>query len=236
MNYANPELREALAAEYALGTLQGAVKRRFEGLMRDDRALRDLVADWQGRLNPLAEWVRPVQPPAHVWTAIANAVGVPAEEEPAPQASLLSRLWDSMPLWRAVASVSAAVIVAFIIYFSIIYEPIRPSHIAILVDQSGQPLWVAGLDETDSYLTLKPVAAPAIEAGKSLELWLVSSVGEPRSLGLLTPDGYAANVTRGQTHVLLRSSLAVSVEPEGGSHTGAPTGPIVGIGHIVPNI
>ncbi len=47
MNYQNPELRDRLAAEYALGTLRGAARRRFQRLMKDDPALRDLTLGWE---------------------------------------------------------------------------------------------------------------------------------------------------------------------------------------------
>jgi anti-sigma-K factor RskA len=55
MNYFEPELRDRLAAEYALGTLRGLARRRFERLLSGNAALRDLVKDWELRVNLLAE-------------------------------------------------------------------------------------------------------------------------------------------------------------------------------------
>ena len=43
MNYGDPTLRDHLAAEYALGTLRGRARRRFERLMAEDAGLRALV-------------------------------------------------------------------------------------------------------------------------------------------------------------------------------------------------
>ena len=71
MNYADPELRERLAAEYALGALSGLSRRRFERLLSSDRDLGDLVEDWELRLNLLIELAPPVEPRAQVWDEIA---------------------------------------------------------------------------------------------------------------------------------------------------------------------
>ena len=65
MNYADPELRERLAADYALGTLRGPARKRFERLLADDAGLADLVEDWELRLNLLAKSAPAVEPPAH---------------------------------------------------------------------------------------------------------------------------------------------------------------------------
>ncbi|NVZ76261.1 anti-sigma factor, partial [Pseudomonas gingeri] len=46
MNYQNPRLRRALAADYAIGLMSAAGRRRFESLMRDDARLRAQVAEW----------------------------------------------------------------------------------------------------------------------------------------------------------------------------------------------
>ena len=52
MNYQTPERRRALAADYAIGLMQGAARRRFEMLLLDDAALREELAQWQGSLAP----------------------------------------------------------------------------------------------------------------------------------------------------------------------------------------
>ena len=65
MKYRDEETREALAAEYALGTLQGPARRRFERSLKDDPGLRRLVVEWQARLAPLDAVAQPVPPPPH---------------------------------------------------------------------------------------------------------------------------------------------------------------------------
>ncbi len=235
MNYSDPELRERLAAEYALGMLRGAARRRFDRLMREDRALRDLVADWEGRLNPLVEWVRPVPPPTRVWEAIARAIGVP-EAGAGEQGSRIARIWNSLDFWRGVGSAALAAAIALLVYIAAVLEPAAPSHIAVLADQDGQPVWLASLDEASGQLKVRPLDLPPTEPGKSLELWLVPPAGAPRSLGLLPETGLSANVTHGQAAVLALGALAVSLEPEGGSPTGGPTGPVLWSGRVVPNI
>lgn len=134
MNYSDPELRDRLAAEYALGTLSGLTRRRFERLMSGDRNLRGLVEDWEQRLSPLAEMIPDVEPPAHVWDEIASRIGherarAPVENvQPARAAAnrirpafaaaplerdssdepWLGRVWRSLAFWRGAAALAAA--------------------------------------------------------------------------------------------------------------------------------
>ena len=105
MNYADPELRDRLAAEYALGTLRGLARRRFERLLSGNASLRDLVKDWELRVNLLSESAPAVEPPAHVWEQIAQRIG----PESAPmRESWLNRLWDSINFWRGISALAAA--------------------------------------------------------------------------------------------------------------------------------
>ena len=130
MNYADPELRDRLAAEYALGTLSGLDRRRFERLLSGDRDLRDLVEDWELRLNLLAESAPAVEPPAHVWDEIARQIA-PAAAAPVRE-GWLDRLWDSLGFWRAAAALAAATAAALVLYVAFLPPSAAPEQIAAL--------------------------------------------------------------------------------------------------------
>ncbi|WP_348644590.1 anti-sigma factor [Methylobacterium sp. WL1] len=75
---------------------------------------------------------------------------------------------------------------------------------------------------------VRPVGAEA-PAGRSLELWYVGAEG-PKPLGLV--GGGATRVTLPQG-ASPDAVLAVSVEPQGGSPSGQPTGPVVFTGKLI---
>src|SRR5919108_3078886 len=72
--YSSPKLRDALAAEYVIGTLRGRARERFESLMRYDPQLRRLVAEWEARLTPLAGAAGEIAPPSRVWKALSRRI------------------------------------------------------------------------------------------------------------------------------------------------------------------
>jgi quercetin dioxygenase-like cupin family protein len=74
MKYDDPDLQDMLAAEYALGTLTGAARRRFERLMAADPALGRLVEAWEQRLNALGGALPPVEPPPGLKLAIERRI------------------------------------------------------------------------------------------------------------------------------------------------------------------
>src|SRR5690625_1811363 len=108
MNYDQPQLRQMLAAEYALGTLGGPARRRFESLLAADRGLRAELVFWEARFAQLGLDLAPVAPDPGVWTAVEKRLGAPApraEQAPAPRRAW----WRSLRFWRW-AFVLAAVV------------------------------------------------------------------------------------------------------------------------------
>lgn len=256
MNYDDPTLRDHLAAEYALGTLKGRARRRFERLMAADPALRGLVAGWESRLNPLAESVGAVAPPAAVWARIDQALGRrtvdlrPAvrarrgwwerlfarPQQPIPTMATAG-MWYCVGLWRTIGLGGVALATALALYL-VVGQPAvvpAPTHIAVLAASDGAAVLVARLDAGSGRLAFTAVALPSVAPDQSLELWLLPPGGAaPRSLGLVDASVPARDVPAAEIAGLTAGALAVSLEPAGGSPTGQPTGPVLYSGPVLP--
>ncbi|MBK7261147.1 MAG: anti-sigma factor [Rubrivivax sp.] len=226
MDYSRPERAERLAAEYVLGTLRGPARRRFETLLPAHPALRQAVAQWQQALVPLATSVVPVAPPLQVWQGVQTRLFGAAAAAPS--------LWQRLALWRGLSGFATAAAVAMFLVASQTPAPQAPVVVVLAANpQAALALnasFVASISGDGRALVLKPLNDLSLEAGRALELWAVPAQGAPRSLGLVQ-GAAATTLVRAQ---LLRdtAAFAVSVEPQGGSPTGAPTGPIVSVGKL----
>jgi anti-sigma-K factor RskA len=228
MDYSRRPLADRLASEYVLGTLRGRARRRFEALLPAHPALREAVAQWQQRLLPLSASVTPVQPSPAVWRGIETRLFG------APQPPAAPTLWQRLSLWRTLTGLATAATVAMFMVSSRVPPPQAPIVVVLNANpdaaQALNASFVASVSADGRALVLRPIGELALSPGRALELWAVPPQGAPRSLGLVQPGG-ATTVLRTQ---LLRdtAAFAVSVEPAGGSTTGAPTGPIVSVGKL----
>ena len=231
MDYSRRELADRLAAEYVLGTLQGPARRRFDALLGAHPALRQAVALWQERLAPLSASVTPVAPPAQVWQGIEGRLFA---DRATARGEAPARWWQRLALWRGVSGFATAAAVAMFMVASQVPPPQAPIVVVLGANpEAAQALnasFVASVSADGRALVLKPLNDLALSPGRALELWAVPAQGAPRSLGLVQTRG-ATTLLRAQ---LLRdtAAFAVSVEPAGGSSTGAPTGPIVSVGKV----
>ena len=216
MNYHNPELQQKLAGEYVLGTLRGQARSRFEQLMQRDVDLRDEVADWQTRLMPLADSLTPVNPPKRVWQGIRDSLGF----------QVVSR-W-SLVFWRNLGLISTTAAVMLAIYIAVVpMHAVAPGYLAVIADAQAKPGWL--ISSNDNTLTIKSLTHRTLASNRSLELWLLPDGGKPVSLGLLPLTGNkTAQLSAALKNVMAHShTVAVSLEPAGGSPTGQPTGPVL---------
>ncbi len=123
----------ALAAEYALGTLDADERAQVETMMSLDKDFTVIVEAWQHRLGVLNQMVGSVEPRPEVWEKIRTAVGhsepqapivlpeafpavAPPVEEPAAVAdnSNVVRLTADARRWRIVASFTSAIAAALV--------------------------------------------------------------------------------------------------------------------------
>ena len=228
----NEPLRERLAAEYVLGTLRGRARRRFEGLMHGDAALRRTVAEWRDRIGAMAEFVPAVTPRAQVWRAIENRLGLGA---PAPA----WQFWrhGALGFWRGLglaSSMAAALLLVTVMQKEAAVPAV--SDIATLLDDKAQAALLVTADRERKLLTVRLVATRPLGPGQVLQLWAVPQQGKPRSLGVLGSaqtggEQRGASLTLPLTPQAIGAEvalLAVSLEPQGGSpDPDGPTGPIL---------
>lgn len=204
--------RDALAAEYALGSLEGDDLREAERLMANDPVFARAVAVWQTRLAPLATLVPPAPPPEALWDRIAASTA-PVKDNVVPLRRI--RFWQ--------ASTAGALAIAASLAAFMILRPAPPTQIAVLAQMAGGTPVLLATAEPDGRFTIRPNGAIGIPSGRDLELWaLAKGDSKPRSLGVLPANG-----RRMVANLAPDTQLLVSLEPQGGSPTGQPTGPVL---------
>jgi anti-sigma-K factor RskA len=219
-----------IAAEYVLGVLGAEERREVERRMAHEPALAAEVAFWEDRLAGLADAVAPAAPPQAIWPRIEAAIAAPLSPRPAST-------WQSLAFWRGFGIASAALAAASMAMLAYIglAPTARTSLMATLGGSAGQPNFVATVSADGSSLVVVPATLLTSDP-RAIELWLIPTGpgARPHSLGLIQPGQpirleippeLAGRVTPDAT-------LAVSLEPPGGSPTGLPTGPVIATGRL----
>jgi anti-sigma-K factor RskA len=247
----DPQDEELRHAEYVLGLLDLEDRRQIEQSMRTDARVAGDVEAWQRRLSPLCDAIAETAPPASVWLGIEAelgfsdtkavfAAGSTASSVASAQAGFLSAVWENVRLWRWVgigASLAAAAFAAVFVV-SLKQAPSAAAHesyeVASIAASGGAVGWTATIDVAHSRMVVVPVTLTAVAADRSAELWLIPADGKPISLGVLASDRPMTVALPPATlpGFTVQATLAVSLEPLGGSPSGQPTGPILATGAV----
>ena len=231
-SYRKPELREKLAAEYVIGTLRGRARARFQALQRYDPELRRIVAEWEARLTPLSVAAGEIVPPARVWQTVARRIG----------AARGRGAWGGLAFWRGLAVTSTAFVLILAAFIGVAPRPEPPmAMVAVMNDDKGQPAlvvsWPPMKAMRDPYVRIKVVQEhPVMAPGTTWEMWMLpGGNGAPVSMGLIGIDADQTMKVKPALASRMEGAwgLAMSVEPAGGSPTGAPTGPVIFKGQCV---
>lgn len=235
------EERSVLAGELALGVLEGPERAEALRLVVADRDLAREVEEWRDRFAGWFDDYPEAEPDTGLEERIMAALPGAAANDDRPAGG-------AVRLWRAVAG--AAALAAACLLAALLLRPERaappatppaiPAAPAPLVaalnptDDAGETVdapFAAAFDRATGALTLASVID--VPAGRSAELWTIAGDGAPRSLGVLGPGDRRLAVRPDARGRLAEGvTLAVSVEPAGGSPTGSPTGPVIATGAL----
>lgn len=210
-----------LAGEYVLGTLSREEADRIAFEAESDPVLAGEIVAWERELTPLLLLVQPVTPPLTLWPRILASVhgaGVmPLTGD--------RRIVTSLGLWRGVAA--ASLLAAGIAGLALLDRHPVPTAVPVAVLTpigTAQAAFVMEAQQ-DGSLSIVSIHPAAVPSGRDLELWsLAEGAKIPKPLGVLPAGGLhlaADQLPPGRAQIL------VSLEPQSGSPTGQPTGPVL---------
>jgi anti-sigma-K factor RskA len=227
----NPEVVDRLAAAYALGTLRGGARRRFEALARQSPSLRVRAHLWQERFMSMTELQQAQKPSPEVWKKIANVLAAEPRAVVGPVADPMADLLRrARNLWRGAALAAGVAAIAAVTFSLGLRNELQGNqallaqlqaqpdvrYVSVLTDDKATPAMLVTFDPKRNTLTLKRVGGYQEGPDKSLQLWALPNAGAPRSLGVLAEQPVlkmtAAEQVMGQS-----PALAISLEPKGGS-------------------
>ena len=229
---------EILAAELAFGLIDPAEADRAARLLHTDPAFGAAHARWfEYAMALFADAAE--TPPARVWQAIERRL---------PANDTVTRLNRTVARWRfatmaaSVALVVAAGGTAWLISSTPphLAEPAQtiaqaPAPAAPMVAMlQGRPGVVSVAFDPGARTLTVSTGKLGLDARHTAQLWVIPADGVPRSLGVLPADHPVWRTAPGTVAGLLNkdATIAVSVEPLGGSPTGLPTGPVILTGKL----
>jgi anti-sigma-K factor RskA len=228
-----PEFERTLAAEYVLGLLDPQAQADAERRIARDPAFAREVDAWRARFAPLDETAQPVTPSAGLWSRIENGIATPARAE-MQRASGWRDLWNSLSAWRFASALATPQALNFAMTSLVSLQFARneaqrkPVYVAILVDDATRQAGAVVNAFADGRAELIPLADVNVPPGRVLEIWTLwdRQVG-PRSVGLMD----RARAIQLNLDALPRTGenqlFEITLEPQGGSPIGRPTGPVL---------
>lgn len=255
MKYDNAELMRQLGAEYAIGTLRGAARRRFERLLLTDAEARAQVAFWELRLSEFGQVLHPVAPPSAARAEVlrhAEPALMPVRTGPRSRPRSLRRhlRWAWWP-YAAGFSTAAALVLAFLVgQRNALEVPQLPAHdlvvsavtSPVIATEDGVPMYVAQmrmpassmgwlLSLSADHRKLQVTASDDfLQVGRSsVQLWCVLPGAEPIALGALPVerDAVASFDIPAAVLGVDEVSFAITLEPEDREHGGKPSRPVL---------
>ena len=198
---------DAEAAEYVLGVQDLAERSTTEARIKRDPGFAALVSAWETRLEGLNDDFAEAPAPNLLPAIEARLFPRPA------------RVASRGSFWRWVSGATVAAALVLVSVATLV--PPKPALVAVLATVDARLAYE--VRHFGGELQITRVAGVPAVAGQVHELWVIAPGAAPVSLGLLDQTQLVVTYPRppeGWT-------LAVSIEPAGGSPVGVPTGPVI---------
>lgn len=231
----SPDDRAVMAAEFALGVLEGDERAEATRRVLAEPGFAREVEAWRAHFALLFAAWPDAQPSSDAEPRLMQSLGQTASD---------GRVARRNPwMW----STGVATLLAACLVLALALRPQRTVTAGAPIATSRPAPLIVAIAPSGAGADAKPFAAAydagtgeirfaggvTVPTGRSAELWVIGADAAPHSLGLL--EGPASRVSiggRNLRRITAGATLAVTIEPEGGSPSGLPTGPVVASGTL----
>ena len=237
------DLDNAMAGDYVMGLLDDAEHAAAERRIATDQSFAQAVSAWRARLADLDLTAEETPPNPALWQRIADATKIaPIDALPSARAALRgATLWHDIKFWRvagiggSLAALLFAVIMIGALTTSrhlrhdlIALAQSKPVYVAVLVNDATKEAGAIVNAFSNGRVELIPLRPIEVPAGRTLQVWTLwdRAVG-PKSIGVTGQSRTLQLNLESLPETVQNQLFEITLEPEGGSPIGRPTGPIL---------
>jgi len=227
MNFRDEDELVDVAGQYVLGVLPTNEMDEIEREISRNHNLASAVGFWRDKLLDIAPPSPSVAPAADTWRRIEREI------RRAPHGRGASNWWNSLHFWRftGMAGFLATLLLSIYLTFTV-QGRVEPTYVAVLQSPKPGTSWL--VEVTAQVVRLRPLGPVALPAGKTVQFWTKpEGAAAPTSLGLVATDRPTVVTTEKLPGMEVNQLFEVTLEPEYGSPTGRPTGPILAVGKAI---
>jgi len=226
--YQNPEIFEQLAIEYAVGSMQGRARKRFEALMDTHFYLRAVVDAYENKFASLVELLPDAKPSNKVWKNIENHIksSQPQEER--------SPWWQTSFFKQGFGIAAMAVVVSAVLLLNpMTLTPTATatsSYSAVLESNSNVPMAVTKIQKSNMKLSVDIMKEVYVPDNMELTLWChPKGGGMPMKMGIISKAGKTEiKISKKEWQEMKDVGLlAISIEHKGDTSIREPSGKVL---------
>lgn len=227
----HPDTVDRLAAEYAMGSMQGPARRRFEALMRERQDVSQAVWAWHDTMAGALVAQKPLPLDGAQWhrleARLFGGARAPVAGQPVRTASWWSRLLGPVPSGMLAFGLVLGLALPTLLQTwpgltpSAESTPQLPeSYVGVLATAQGQAGLVVSSLHKGMWMDIKQQIPMAPPPGQTLYLWWIDKAGQPHPVAALPELGQRRFVSvrlAEPAETVFRDAveLAVSLEPQG---------------------
>lgn len=222
--YQNPEVFEQLAIEYAVGSMQGRARKRFEALMDTHFYLRATVDAYENKFANLVELLPDAQPTDKVWNNIeAHIKATTPEEEKTPW-------WKTSFFMQGFSITAMALVITAVMLFNPMSGNNPTTYSAVLESETKDVMAFTKIQKSDMKLSIDIMKKVHVPSDMELTLWChPKHGGMPMKMGTISKSGKTVIFISKEEWQELKNVglLAVSMEKSDSKSVMKPTGKIL---------